>query len=423
VSGTRVFEGHAAAVTRSQDSDRTHTKTGTIGSPRPRLVCFSHLRWGFVWQRPQHLLVRAAQSFDVIFIEEPIFEAEDNADRLRIQEVAPGVVVAVPVLSPANAYRADRLQAGLIRDHLRGRPSARQVFWYYTPAAISISADLPRDLTIYDNMDELSAFQGASPELIAQEADLLDQADLVFTGGRSLYEAKRDRHDALHCFPSSVDAAHFHRARETGHPDPEDQAGIPHPRLGFFGVIDERLDRALLAAVADQRPDWHLVMIGPVVKIDPASLPRRPNIHWLGPKSYAALPDYLRHWDLGFMPFALNEATRFISPTKTPEFLAAGLQVVSTPIVDVVRDYGEAGLVAVSDTPTGIVLSAEALLAGERASWRDRVDRRLANSSWDGTWQAMYALIRGRLQGSSAEALDLLPQDAPDHAPQDASPV
>ncbi|SDA15514.1 Glycosyltransferase involved in cell wall bisynthesis [Methylobacterium sp. UNC378MF] len=413
MSGTRVSEGHAAAVTHTQDRDRPHTGTGKIASPRPRLVCFSHLRWGFVWQRPQHLLVRAAQSFDVLFIEEPVFEAEDDADRLRIQEVAPGVVVAVPVLSPANAYRADRLQADLIRDHLRGRPITRQVFWYYTPAAISISADLPRDLTIYDNMDELSAFQGASPELIAQEADLLDQADLVFTGGRSLYEAKRDRHDALHCFPSSVDAAHFHRARETGHPDPEDQAGIPHPRLGFFGVIDERLDRELLAAVADQRPDWHVVMIGPVVKIDPASLPRRPNIHWLGPKSYAALPDYLRHWDLGFMPFAQNEATRFISPTKTPEFLAAGLQVVSTPIVDVVRDYGEAGLVAVSDSPSGIVLSAEALFAGRKEFWRERVDQRLASSSWDGTWQAMHDLIRERLQSPAPEALDLLPQDAP----------
>jgi hypothetical protein len=375
-------------------------------------VCFSHLRWGFVWQRPQHLLVRATQSFDVVFIEEPVFETGE-CDRLRVQSDASGVVVVVPVLALSNAYKAHRLQAELIRDYLRNRQNDSRVLWYYTPAALSISADFPRDLTIYDNMDELSAFQGASPELIAQEADLLDQADLVFTGGRSLYEAKRDRHSDLHCFPSSVDAAHFRRARETGHPDPEDQAGIPHPRLGFFGVIDERLDRGLLAAVADQRPDWHFVMIGPVVKIDPASLPQRPNIHWLGPKSYAALPDYLRHWDLGFMPFALNEATRFISPTKTPEFLAAGLQVVATPIVDVVRDYGEAGLVAISDTPTGIVLSAEALFARQKESWLERVDRRLSGSSWDRTWRAMHDLIRARLQSSASEALGLAPQDAP----------
>ncbi|WP_245930598.1 glycosyltransferase [Methylobacterium radiodurans] len=375
------------------------------------LVCFSHLRWGFVWQRPQHLLGRAARDFDVIFVEEPVFE-DGEPGRLRVETVAPGVTVAVPVLAPADAYRADRVQAALIREHLRDPPPGPRVVWYYTPAALSISADLPRDLTIFDNMDELSAFQGASPELIAQEADLLEQADLVFTGGRSLYEAKRGRHGDLHCFPSSVDAAHFGSARVAGAPDPEDQAAIPHPRLGFFGVIDERFDRELLAALAAQRPDWRFVMIGPVVKIDPASLPRAPNIHWLGPKSYAALPDYLRHWDLGLMPFALNEATRFISPTKTPEFLAAGLPVVSTPITDVVRDYGEVGLVAVADTPNGIVLRAEALLAGPRAAWLGRVDACLADRSWDRTWSEMLALIRDRLRRRARQDLYRLPQSA-----------
>ena len=382
------------------------------GDPRrPVLVCFSHLRWEFVWQRPQHLLVRAARDFDVIFVEEPVFQGGE-AGWLRVEAVAPGVTVAVPILAPADAYRADRSQAALIREHLRARPPGPRVAWYYTPAALGLSADLPRDLTIYDNMDELSAFLGASPELIAQEADLLEQADLVFTGGRSLYEAKRGRHGDLHCFPSSVDAAHFGRARVAGAPDPDDQAAIPHPRLGFFGVIDRRFDRDLLAALAGQRPDWQFVMIGPVVKIDPVSLPRAPNIHWLGPKSYAALPDYLRHWDLGLMPFALNEATRFISPTKTPEFLAAGLPVVSTPITDVVRDYGEAGLVAVADTPTGIALLAEALLAGPRAAWRERVDACLADRSWDRTWEEMHALIRDRLRRGAPEDLCRVPQSA-----------
>ncbi len=375
---------------------------------RPLLVCFSHLRWSFVWQRPHHLLSRAARHFDVLFIEEPVFEPVESP-RLRVEAVSPGIAVAVPVLAQSRPYDGDRVQARLIREHLQGWRSPKRVFWYYTPAALGVSADLARDLTVYDNMDELSAFRGASPDLVAQEAELLTQADLVFTGGRSLYEAKRGTHPAIHCFPSSVDAAHFSRAREAG-PDPDDQVAIPRPRIGFFGVIDERLDRDLLAATASLRPDWNFVMIGPVVKIEPASLPRRPNIHWLGPKPYAALPDYLRHWDLGLMPFALNEATRFISPTKTPEFLAAGLRVISTPIVDVLRDYGEAGLVAIAETPASVALSIDALHAEPLAAWRDRVDRHLAHNSWDRTWDAMHALLR---EGMRREAAPLLLTQSP----------
>ncbi|GJD66699.1 glycosyltransferase [Methylobacterium frigidaeris] len=370
---------------------------------RPLLVCFSHLRWSFVWQRPQHLLSRAARHFDVLFIEEPVFEPVEIS-LLRVEAVAPGITVAVPVLAQSQSYAADQVQARLIREFLHERSHPKRVFWYYTPAALGISGDFDRNLTVYDNMDELSAFRGASPDLVAQEAELLTQADLVFTGGRSLYEAKRGAHPSIHCFPSSVDAAHFARAREAG-PDPDDQAAIPHPRIGFFGVIDERLDRELLAATASLRPDWHFVMIGPVVKIEPESLPHRENIHWLGPKPYGALPDYLRHWDLGLMPFALNEATRFISPTKTPEFLAAGLRVISTPIVDVLRDYGEAGLVAIAETPASVALSIEALHAEPPEAWRERVDRHLAHNSWDRTWDAMHALLREGLRQDEAPLL------------------
>ena len=175
--------------------------------------------------------------------------------------------------------------------------------------------------------------------------------------------------------------------------EPADQAAIPHPRLGFFGVIDERMDIDLVAAVADLRPDWHLVMIGPVVKIDPATLPQRANIHWLGGKSYSDLPRYLSGWDAGLMPFALNESTRFISPTKTPEFLAAGVPVVSTPITDVVRPYGEKGLVEIAKTPLEAVRKAEALLERPRQPWLSRVDRHLAAGSWDKTWAAMHKLM------------------------------
>lgn len=394
---------HGRGHTHPEDHDGPSSVIVVDEPSRPLLVCFSHLRWSFVWQRPQHLLSRAARHFDVLFIEEPVFEPAESP-RLRIEAVAPGIAVAVPVLPQSRIYAADWIQARLIRDYLQRWDSPKRVFWYYTPAALGVSGDLARDLTVYDNMDELSAFRGASPDLVAQEAELLAQADLVFTGGRSLYEAKRGAHPSIHCFPSSVDAAHFARAREAG-PDPDDQAAIPHPRIGFFGVIDERLDRDLLAATADLKPDWHFVMIGPVVKIEPESLPHRENIHWLGPKPYGALPDYLRHWDLGLMPFALNEATRFISPTKTPEFLAAGLRVISTPIVDVLRDYGEVGLVAIAETSASVALSIEALHAEPLAAWRDRVDRHLAHNSWDRTWDAMHALLRDGLRQGEAPLL------------------
>jgi glycosyltransferase involved in cell wall biosynthesis len=180
-------------------------------------------------------------------------------------------------------------------------------------------------------------------------------------------------------------------------PEPKDQARIPHPRLGFFGVIDERMDIDLVGAAADLRPDWQFVMIGPVVKIDPATLPKRPNIHWLGGKSYADLPRYLAGWDVGFMAFAMNEATRFISPTKTPEFLAAGVPVVSTPINDVVRPYGEKGLVEIAATAQEVVQKAEALLARPKEAWLQRVDRHLAAGSWDKTWAAMQRLMASAL--------------------------
>lgn len=361
---------------------------------RPLLVCFSHLRWNFVWQRPQHLLTRAAVRFDILFIEEPVFETGAVA-HLKRERVAEAVEVLVPVLDAALAHAeaSDVILHRLIAEALAARPGATRVFWYYTPAAIAFTSNLACDLTLYDNMDELSAFRGASAALIAQEKALFERADLVFTGGRSLYEAKRTAHRDIHCFPSSVDAGHFRRVRAGGIPDPADQAAIPHPRLGFFGVVDERLDAEFLGQLADLRPDWQFVVLGPVVKVDPASLPRRPNIHWLGPKSYAALPDYLSHWDLGLMPFALNESTRFISPTKTPEFLAAGLPVVSTPVVDVVRDYGAAGLVEIAETPLQAVSATEALLARPREPWLARVDQRLAEGSWDRTWAEMEARI------------------------------
>jgi UDP-galactopyranose mutase len=270
---------------------------------------------------------------------------------------------------------------------------ADPLLWFYTPMMLGFADHLAADAIVYDCMDELAAFAFADPLLIEREARLLSRADVVFTGGYSLYEAKRDRHDAVYPFPSAVDVAHFAAARGVI-AEPADQAHIPGPKLGFYGVIDERIDLALIDAIAGARPDWQIVMIGPVAKIDPATLPRRANIHWLGARHYDELPAYLSGWSVALMPFAINEATRFISPTKTPEYLAAGRPVVSTPIVDVVRHFGALDGVAVAGDATAFVAACDAALSlAPDGAWRDAADRALAGISWDSTFAGMKAAM------------------------------
>jgi glycosyltransferase involved in cell wall biosynthesis len=360
------------------------------------LICFSHLRWNFVWQRPHHLLSRAARTFETVYVEEPVFRPQVRPS-LEIRREPCGVRVATPILPEGMSARSVTLtQRRLLSEILPPSPR-RLVLWYYTPMALPFSAHVGADACVYDNMDELSAFRGASPRLLELEKLLFARVDVVFTGGQSLYEAKRGRHRNIHPFPSSIDASHFRKARRPCS-EPADQSAIAHPRLGFFGVIDERFDVELVARAADLRTDWQFVMIGPVVKIDPASLPKRPNIHWLGAKPYEELPSYLFGWDVGVMPFAINESTRFISPTKTPEFLAAGLPVVCTPITDVVKPYGTSGLVGIAADPEAFIAQADILLHRPREDWLRRVDHHLAGMSWDVTWAKMKRLIDRAMQ-------------------------
>lgn len=361
------------------------------------LICFSHLRWNFVYQRPQHLLSRAARNNSVHFIEEPLFK-ENIRPHLSSQMTPEGVIVSVPVL-PTNLNRPQIISAHriLVDEIVASLGTGRKVLWYYTPMALPFSRHLKADLCVYDNMDELSAFRGAPSRLIALERELFRRAELVFTGGQSLYEAKRRLHRSVHAFPSSIDTAHFNRARSRSLPSLPDQDPIPRPRIGFFGVIDERMDVDLVARAADLRPDWQFVMIGPVVKIDPAILPQRCNLHWLGPKSYQELPAYLGGWDAGIMPFALNESTRFISPTKTPEFLASGLPVVSTAITDVIHPYGDMGLVDIAHGAEEFVEKIGQAMSRPRGSWLAKVDEHLATMSWDLTWNGMNEMMEKAL--------------------------
>ena len=360
------------------------------------LLCFSHLRWDFVTQRPQHLLRHAARDSRVFYWEEPIWhpagELVPRADgelgmHLEIIEESPSLRVIRPHLSWGIDHNAGQRQ--LLAEFMRQYNVNRYIRWYYTPMALGFTSALTGEAVVYDCMDELSGFLGAPPELAQRELELFEQADVVFTGGISLYEAKRLQHPNVHAFPSSIDVAHFAQAKDARLADPADQAHIPHPRAGFYGVVDERFDVALLAQISALRPDIQFIVLGPVVKIDPATLPKAANIHFLGSNRYEELPAYLAGWDVALLPFALNAATRFISPTKTPEYLAAGKPVVSTPIRDVVRGYGEDGLVAIAGSAEEFASALDQALLPRDPSWLSAVDEKLAQSSWASTWAGM----------------------------------
>jgi glycosyltransferase involved in cell wall biosynthesis len=361
------------------------------------LVCFSHLRWNFVYQRPQHLLSRFAKNFRVFFIEEAICDSPAE-NRLEVSSPVENLWVVVPHLMPGKIDDVQiSIQKELLAKLFIDEKITNYFFWYYTPMALAISDQFNPSVVVYDCMDELSAFKFAHQSLKERENELFAKADLVFTGGFSLYEAKKHKHPDVHAFPSSIDCEHFNKARKYT-VDPPDQAPIPHPRIGFFGVLDERMDLGLVEAVARRKPEWSFVMIGPVIKIDQSSLPKLPNIYYLGMKAYGELPDYISGWNVAMMPFAHNESTRYISPTKTPEYLAAGKPVVSTPIIDVLRQYGRNGLVNIAGTAEEFVrVTAIELENNDREEWLEHVDELLSQNSWDKTWQRMMYLITRKL--------------------------
>jgi UDP-galactopyranose mutase len=358
---------------------------------RPPLVCFSHLRWNSVFQRPQQLLSRFAKRREVYFFEEPI---QGDEDHLRTDTCpATGVKVLTPLLRDSGDIDALRRMVDLLMARL-GTASA----WYYTPLARAFSDHVPWRAIAYDCMDELAAFRFAATDMKAREQRLIADADVVFTGGLSLHEARRDQHANIHCFPSGVDLDHFIAARD-GLPEPGDQAHLPRPRM------------------AELRPGWHFAMLGPVAKLAPEELPQAPNIYWLGGKPYAELPRYLSHWDVALMPFALNESTRFISPTKAPEYLAGGCRVISTPVSDVLRRFEGIEAVAIAEDAEGFVAAAELAMARGDSSDFAAVDDLLAVSSWDAIAVRMSSLLEAEEHGQvmALPALHARPAPIADH--------
>jgi glycosyltransferase involved in cell wall biosynthesis len=353
------------------------------------LLCFSHLRWDFVFQRPQHLLTRFSQELTVFFFEEPIFVDTDKPF-ISIDKKSNSLSVIKPhIQAGLDESSINASLKYLVDQFLVGEDMQDWLFWYYTPMALSFSAHIKPSAIIFDCMDELSAFDFAPKELIDMERKLLHMSDIVFTGGLSLYEAKKHQHGNMYPFPSSIDKQHFASSRSIVS-EPLEQQKINGIKIGFFGVIDERFDLELIDFIANERPEWNIVLIGPVVKIDRATLPTQSNIHYMGQKSYQELPSFLSGWDVAMIPFKLNESTRFISPTKTPEYLAAGVPVVSTPIRDVINPYGLQGLVQVAGTNEEFLTGIETALENQNSStWLTKVDAFLADKSWDDTYKQM----------------------------------
>ncbi len=373
------------------------------------LICISHLRWDFVWQRPQHIMARLAKDQRVFFVEEPIASEEATQPELQsyVWEGDDGAkVTVIRLIQPVSSLRwighGDPLTTStyhtLLRDYLQTQRVRQAQMWLYTPMALGFVQALRPKLVVYDVMDQLSAFKGAPSQLVQRERDALSRADVVFTGGISLYYDKRPYAGSIYPFPSGVEAEHFARARHRHHfPLPAELANMQGPILGYYGVIDERMDLPLLRYVAEQHSEWNIVLVGPVVKIDPQDVPQLPNIHVLGMKTYDQLPGYLAHFDVALIPFAMNDATRFLSPTKTLEYLAANKPVVSTPVHDVIELYGS--VVNVGYTPHEIVQHVEdALSHPQPQAQQGEVQRLLEEYSWDVIVGRMKRLIWRKAQ-------------------------
>jgi len=361
------------------------------------LIVVLHLGWDWVWQRPQHLLTRLARRHPVLCVMDPWIHPVDHPPLLNIEPREAGVTLAWPVFSQEHADAAGgvyQLVGKLIDARIKKEKLADPAYWLYTPLAEPVLAGHEDALVVFDAMDELSAFRFAPPELKSREEALMRRADLVFTGGQSLYEARLGRNPHVYCFPSGVEQAHFAQAFDPATVVPSALADLPHPRIGYYGVIDERLDIDLLRQVAALRPAYQWVMVGPTAKVDPADLPQAANIHYLGKQEYADLPSFLKGLDVCMMPFALNESTRFISPTKTLEYMAAHKPTVSTPIRDVVGPYSH--IVRIADTPAAFVAAVDAMLAesaAERSARHAAETAVLAQYEWDTIAAQMLELM------------------------------
>lgn len=359
------------------------------------IIVHCHLRWDGVWQRPQQILSRMARTRRIVFIEEPIF-APDRQPHLVVRE-ANGVTVVQPHVPPQEEHLPrvsaanQRAIRGLLAPYLREQGLTMAIRWHYAPMATYLG-DLAQDeLVIYDCMDELSAFKGAPAELVDRERELMSQAAVMFTGGLSMWQNKSRDHDNCHRFDSGVDVAHFQTATDPETQIPDDARDLPHPVLGYYGVIDERMDYDAIRALSEAFPDGTILLIGPITKVDPAELPRADNIVYLGQRGYDDLPRYLKAFDVALVPFADNPATRFLSPTKTLEYFAGLRPVVSSPVRDVVENYAD--IVRIARSPKEYVAAVLAALTEDNTTRAKMGLSKAQEKTWDAIVEQMEALM------------------------------
>jgi glycosyltransferase involved in cell wall biosynthesis len=398
---------NSSSVSRSRRKNPARApKIETKTSADWPIIVHSHLLWDWVWQRPQQFVSRLSANHKVLFVETAAPDPQLAAPLARFITPAdfPNITVLrlqFPLWQWNDGARVDKERRRLVQDFVAG-PAAGQfkdpIQWFYDPMAVrAFAGRMGEILTVYDCMDELSKFRGAPSEMLQREKELIRQADVMFTGGRKLFESKSRLHPNCHFYGCGVQWEHFGKAQDTDTEVPQKMAKIKKPVLGFFGVVDERMDYELIAALADADPDWSVVMLGPLIKVDAGSLPQRPNLHWMGQQAYADLPALCKAFDVCLMPFALNEATEFINPTKALEYMATGRPIVSTPVADVVRNFGE--VVKIGKSPKEFIsLCRQALEQRD-----DTAIERGLQMARDNSWESIVASLEKHVEDALAQ--------------------
>ena len=388
------------------------TEPSNIHEDNYPLIVHSHLRWDWVWQRPQQFLSRLSEKHRVLFIEAPYPSEPARVARAPLREVSdyPNILVLqmeMPAARWCDGAWVDKERRRLVQSLLAG-PLGRNfdspVQWFYDPMAVTaFGGHLNERAIVYDCMDELSLFRGSPAEMVRRDRELLAVADVVFAGGPKICAAKRELNANCFSFGCGVDAKHFGRARDPKLPLPADVRDLPHPIYGYIGVVDERIDYDLLAALADAT-NGSVVMVGPSTKVDPATFPRRANLHWLGGRDYVDLPAYAKSFAVCLMPFALNKATQFINPTKALEYMGTGKPIISTGVEDVVTQFSDVVLIAQSQADF-------IAKAAHYSAWPDqtRIGRGfelVKRNSWESIVQQLEKHVADVLRSKRALAID-----------------
>lgn len=386
------------------------SKSGPFNSNYP-IIVHCHLCWDWVWQRPQQFLSRLSAQHKILFVETigPDGQLSSPVARFWTPANLPNITILrlqFPLWRWSDGAFVDRERRRLVNEFLDG-PGAGQfenpLQWFYDPMAVTAFLGQMNEIgVIYDCMDELSKFRGAPPQIKTREQKLLAVADVVFAGGRKLWESKKLLNDNCHFYGCGVDVAHFGKARHSETKIPDDIAPLRKPTLGYFGVIDERMDYELLVNLAEANPDWSIAMVGPQIKVD--KVPQRPNIHWLGQKNYADLPAYCKAFDVCMMPFALNEATEFINPTKALEYMATGKPIVSSAVADVVTNFG--AVVKIARTHDDFIFLCQEAIENTDTARMEVGLKQAAENSWDSIVAQLEGHITNALrQKQTIEAL------------------